>query len=448
MHAIAHRRTIAKVAALAATAALAAGMTGCASSSGTDSGTEDKGPVTLEYWSGIPAAEQAAKVYEKSHPNVKINVENPADSSAKLATALKAGSGAPDVAMTGYTNIPQLVGGGGLADLSKYGVSSKKSDYLDWTWKLVSSGDAVYAVPLDIGPTALVYNKNVLDQYGIAVPTTWDEFATAAAELHDKSGGTVAIANIPGTWADWFVGLAWQNGSRPWSVDSDGKYTQSLNDEAAKQVAEYWQPLLDKGYLTTYPQFSQDLWNALSAGQIATAIEAAWGAGGWAQNVSADTKGVWRSADLPQWSGSGDFASGDMGGSAILVPEQGKHKQAATDFALWLSGTKEGTQTEYDISGTFAAAKVGLKLDSFTDPTKNPSNFFGGQNVAAVYAKAADAVDQSFVYAPWYPAVSDAYSASFADAVAGKTTLVQALDSWQDATLAQAKQQGYEVTAP
>ncbi len=40
----------------------------------------------------------------------------------------------------------------------------------------------IYGLPQDSGPMALFYNKEVFDKYGIAVPTTWDEYVAAARE--------------------------------------------------------------------------------------------------------------------------------------------------------------------------------------------------------------------------------------------------------------------------
>ena len=37
----------------------------------------------------------------------------------------------------------------------------------------------VYGLPMDSGPMALFYNKEVFDKHGIAVPTTWDEYLEA-----------------------------------------------------------------------------------------------------------------------------------------------------------------------------------------------------------------------------------------------------------------------------
>ena len=423
----------------ASLAALAAGLLGGCSASGPESSN----PVTIEFWSGIPAAVQAAEAYNASQDEVIVNVSNPPDTAQKLSAALTAGTGAPDLSGAQYTDMPAFIATGGLAELSQFDLD--QDSYLPFTWTLVGSGDQVYGIPEDIGPAAMVYREDVLKQYGLEPAKTWDEFAEQAQQIFDASGGETVIANFPPNYADWFLALAWQRGGKPWQIDGDG-YSQNFDNAAARDVAEFLQPLIENGLVTTYPQFSADLYNALAKGEIATSMEAAWGAGGWAQNLPADTKGLWRVADLPQVD-EATFAAANLGGSALIVPKEGEHQEEAVEFAKWLTATTDGTQIQYDISGTFSASLVGQDLPSFGDPEKNPSVFFGGQNVAEVYAKAASGVDQEFVYAPWYLASTDAYTAAFAGVFTNEKTIRDALADWQAAALADAESKGYQVTA-
>ena len=64
-----------------------------------------------------------------------------------------------------------------LVDLSAYGANDVKGNFSEGAWKDVSSGDGVYAIPVDGGPMGMIYRKDIFEKYGITPPTTWDEFA-------------------------------------------------------------------------------------------------------------------------------------------------------------------------------------------------------------------------------------------------------------------------------
>jgi multiple sugar transport system substrate-binding protein len=60
----------------------------------------EEGQITLEFWSWVGGLDNTVKDFEQAHPNIKIHVNNVGGGPVeyeKLQTALKAGSGAPDV---------------------------------------------------------------------------------------------------------------------------------------------------------------------------------------------------------------------------------------------------------------------------------------------------------------------------------------------------------------
>src|SRR3954447_15417659 len=59
-----------------------------------------KAPVTLTFWTWLPNIQTEVNQFQASHPGVKVKVVNAGQGTpeyTKLRTALKAGSGAPDV---------------------------------------------------------------------------------------------------------------------------------------------------------------------------------------------------------------------------------------------------------------------------------------------------------------------------------------------------------------
>jgi multiple sugar transport system substrate-binding protein len=167
---------------------LATLLAGCAGGSSAASGGSSNdagasGPVHIKVWAWYPEFKGVVDAFNASHKDIQVdwsNVGTGPDQYAKLKTAFKAGSGAPDVAMVEFQEIPSFVILDKLVDMGEYGANDDKSLYADWAWKQATDGNKVYAIPVDGGPMALMYRKDLFAKYKIAVPKTWDEYAAAA----------------------------------------------------------------------------------------------------------------------------------------------------------------------------------------------------------------------------------------------------------------------------
>src|SRR5579884_4513851 len=92
---------------LALTILLIGLLAACGGSSGAPASSS--GPLTLTFWSWVPNLQQAVNLFEKSHPNIKVKLVNAGQGTpeyTKLRTALKAGSGAPDVVQIEFQYLP------------------------------------------------------------------------------------------------------------------------------------------------------------------------------------------------------------------------------------------------------------------------------------------------------------------------------------------------------
>jgi multiple sugar transport system substrate-binding protein len=407
----------------------------------------EEGQITLEVWSWVVGLDNTAKGFEQAYPNIKIHVNNVGGGPVeyqKLQTALKAGSGAPDVAQIEFDFLPSFIVTDGLADMAQYGANEAKSFFVPWTWGQVSpDGKTVYGIPQDTGPFALNYNKKIFDQYGLTVPTTWDVYAPQAEKLAKASSGKVKMGHMYPTHAPWFIGLAWANGGRFFTLHGD-TWVQTLNNPAAEKVLNYWNDLIKKGYVSTIPGFTAEYYTALGNGEIASSVEAAWGPGVTAATLNEKTAGDWRAAPLPQWSKDQPFTSGNWGGSCNVVTKQSKYPKAATLFSIWLNAAEKPVVANWVQTGLFPASLSGLAAD-LHDPDKNPSKFFGGQNLVEVYSDASKAVSVDFQWAPWFAFVNDNFNKQIDGMITGKLTPKQALDAWQDESLKNAKNDGYDV---
>ncbi|WP_328325780.1 extracellular solute-binding protein [Kribbella sp. NBC_00382] len=435
------RHTGFRLAALAAAAALL--VTGCSSNGDTQStDSAPKENVKLTFWTWAPNMDKVVAGWNATHPEIQVTV-NKQDGGdpavTKLLTAIKAGSGAPDLMQAEYQKIPTLVSADALADISKQLGSGTSGHFPESVWKSVTLGsDAVYGVPQDSGPMQFYYRADIFKQLGLTVPTTWDEYAQTAQKVHaadpKKYLGTFS-ANDPG----WFVGLAQQAGASWWGIDGES-WSVSVDDEATLRVADYWGGLVASGVIDNKPMYTPE-WNAaLNSGNQIGWLSAVWAPGVLAGSAAA-TKGKWAMAPMPQWS-KDQPATGNWGGSATSVTSQSKHPAEAAKFAEWLNTDPGSVDALAKVSGVYPADQPGQ-----SSALSAPPAFFSGQadfyKVAAETAKTA----RSFTFGPNLNVTYSAYTDEFGKAAEARSRsgFTAAVKAMQKTTLDNLKSSGFSV---
>jgi multiple sugar transport system substrate-binding protein len=424
-------------------------LAGC-SSGGDDAASGDTatnacapstGQVTLNFTSWIPGIEEVAKVWNDKNPNIQVKVQTGPNGNGgtyqNFFNQLKAGN-APDLGQIEYDTLPSFRVQDGLANLAACDiVTGAKDKFVDWTWNQVTFGgqDSVYGIPQDAGPMALFYRADLFKQHGIAVPTTWAEYA-AAAEKVKAAGGY--ITNFSQSDVNQFAGLAWQAGGR-WFGNDGSQWTVDFSDAKTTQVADYWQDLIGRKLVSTVPPWTTEWDNAYNTGQAWTWVSAVWGANSIATGAPT-TKGKWAVAPMPQWT-AGDKSAGNWGGSSTAVFSSSKHPYEAAQFALWLNTSEEALTLLNQKANLYPATKSGATLPALTTGVE----FYGGQKIYEVFAEASTQVSPDFV---WGPLMTKTYSDAadgFKAAVSGQGTLSEALKSAQSSTIQAMKSQAIPV---
>ncbi|WKK72006.1 extracellular solute-binding protein [Rathayibacter oskolensis] len=286
-------RTSLRRAAIATAAVAALALTGC-TASGDDSGS---GTVELNYWAWAPNLEQVVDIWNSEHPEIQVTV-NKQDGGdpaiTKLLTAIKAGSGAPDLIQAEYQKIPTLVASDALADISGEISDDLAGEYSDGVWSSVTlGGDAVYAIPQDSGPMMAYYRTDILQSLGLSVPTTWDEYAEVARAVH-QADPSKYLGTFSANDAGWFAGLAQQAGASWWSID-DQSWGVDIDAGPTEKVADYWGGLVEEGAIDNKPMYTPE-WNAgLNDGSQVGWISSVWAPGVLGGNAP-DTAGLWTAA--------------------------------------------------------------------------------------------------------------------------------------------------------
>lgn len=437
------------VTAMAAGALLAATVVGCSSgedaTSGSSTGTAAvdaalKKGGTITYWTWTPAAKAQVAAFEKAYPKVTVKLVNAGTGAthySKLQNTIKAGSGAPDVAQVEYGVLPQFALSKSLVDLNTFGFDSLKGDYAPGPWGNVNIANGLWGLPQDSGPMAMFYNKKVFDKYGIAVPTTWDEYVAAAKKLH-AANPKAYITNDAGD-PGMTTSMIWQAGGQPFKVDGS-KIAINLQDEGTKKYTAKWNKLVQGKLLSTVPGWSDDWYKALGNGSIATLLSGAWMPGIFESSVK-EASGDWRVAPMPTYDGTP--VNAENGGSSQAVIKQSKNQALAAGFVRWLNHDPNSISIFTKAGGGFPSTTADLTSKEFLDTA--PA-YFGGQKINTVLAGGAKNVVSGFTLLPYQAYANSIFGDTVGKSYESSSDLNPGLLAWQKQLVDYGNQQGFTVT--
>ena len=268
--------------AAAAVTSVAVALAGCSSGSGSGSGSGST--AQLKVWLGdpvspqtMPFVQQLASQYEKSHPNVKIQLTLLSDANAhqQYITAIEGGS-TPCIGLVGNTWTPEFAGLGALQPISASAATLKQTYVASMVDSATYQGK-VYGYPYDVGVRALIYRKDLFTKAGLAPPTTWTQLEQDATKLQNANPGVSGFAVIGGNqW--YYLPMVWNWGGQI-AVQQDGKWVSQMNSSAAVQAYEFYASLLRKDKLSPSASANwqgSDADQAFSLGKVAMMVGGSW----------------------------------------------------------------------------------------------------------------------------------------------------------------------------
>jgi raffinose/stachyose/melibiose transport system substrate-binding protein len=205
------RRVTRSTAAFAALAAAGGLMAGCASSSGGSSSSNGKTTITLsmqqtDVKTGDPTTWALVQAFEKKYPNITVTVTGQPVAQHNQSIDVAAQSHTlPTVFWVESADVgAKLAKSGALLNLTpimqKEGITGKIPPT---SLNAFKESGIQYGLPYQALLTGLYYNKKVLSDNGLTLPTTFDQLIHVATVLHAKGVTTVAMGANQSAYALW-----------------------------------------------------------------------------------------------------------------------------------------------------------------------------------------------------------------------------------------------------
>lgn len=262
--------------------ALALATSGCAATA-----SAPDGPVKIDFWHGYTEADgkvldDLVAQFNASQDDVEIT-PSVKPWATLLDTALPALSSktGPELVALPAENVPVWASKGALHDLEDW-YGSADSGAATLNEGAVATGIVEgkhYATPLSFTPLTMFYNTAMFEKAGVQVPTTWDEWVTAATALTVDENGD-------GTPEQY--GLALQdhgtvgNGVWPSLFQSGGGEVVTADGDAVIDSPEnvktltYWKDALAKGGFSPTGLAGADADGLFSSGKVAMTLAGPW----------------------------------------------------------------------------------------------------------------------------------------------------------------------------
>lgn len=351
-------------------------LASCGTKGDTKGGDKDaQTTISLGVWDKKqkPMLDQLVEAYAKKNPKVKVEIQlTPYKEYWTKLEAAATGGTAPDVFWVNVLHLDSYKDGGILHDLTD---AVKKSDIEKSFAKTLVENyvreGKNYGVPKDFDTNALWYNKALFDKAGVKYPTddmTYEDLVKKCEELKAKLPQGVYPFACPVDFQTWYHQTIYANGG--FMINKEGTKT-GYADPKTQAGIQCWIDLIKKGYSPTSATLAETSADAMFEGQqIAMNFAGSYMVPEYSTNDTIKDK--IDCVEIPTFNG---METNTINGLAYAVYEKSKNKDAATDFAIWLSSAEamkiQGQagaviSARTDAQGLFADALKQYHLGAYT----------------------------------------------------------------------------------
>lgn len=412
------RRTRA-IAAVTGAASIAIIAAGCAPSTGSGSGGDEKIELTVATFNDFGYTDELLQEYMDANPGVTV-VQNKAATSndARANYFQKLGKkGLADVEAIEVDWLPEVMQYSDLLAEVPSGVSDR---WLDWKVDAATDADGrLIGYGTDVGPEGVCYRSDLFAAAGL--PTDREEVA----------------ALLEGDWAKYFeVGAQYTAATgKAWFDSAGSTYQGMINQvEAAyedpdsgeliatgnAEVEDIYNAVLDASATQSahLGQWSDDWFAGVANGAYATMLCPGWMLG----VISGNAEGV------TGWDVANVFPNGggNWGGSYLTVPANGAHVEEAQKLADWLTAPEQQIKAFVN-AGTFPSQTAAYEDEALTGFV---NEYFNNAPVGQIFTDRANAVTVAPFKGEFYFQVNDAMQKALTRVEDGTQDKQASWDQW------------------
>ena len=378
------------------------------------------GDETLTVWCWDPAFNlnamyEAEKVYQKDHPNFKLNVvETPWDDiQTKITTAATSGdlSTLPDIFLMqdnafqkNVLAFPDL-----CMDLTNSGIDYSQFAAGKTAYSVIDGKN--YGVPFDNGAVVACYRTDLLEQAGLTIDDftdiTFDQYMENGKKVLEATGKP--LISMQAGECDLIMMMMQSAGASLFNEDGTANI---VGNDTLKTVMETYKSLKDAGVLTEVNSWDEYVGDFVS-GNVAGTINGCWIMA--SIQTAEDQKGNWALTNMPSLAGAANATNySNNGGSSWAVTTKCANPDLACDF---LASTFAGSNELYDNilpSGALATWAPAGDSSAYGEPNE----FFGGDAVSAKIVDFATKVPTNITGAYYYEA-RNAVAAAITNYISG-----------------------------
>ncbi|MEC0371532.1 extracellular solute-binding protein [Paenibacillus chibensis] len=302
------------------------------------------------------------KQYETDHPNVKIELDSLNTDQQKLKLKTQAASKeVPDITVVNpAAQMQPFVDAKLLAPLNdmldQNGLKDTFQDgLLDW----YSFDGNTYALPDGNNIAVVYYNKELFDQAGVKVPTTFEEMLDVVKTLKSKGIQPMAIGEKDSwTGSFLFMNMLLRTNNGPGFLKDVLEKKKTFDDPAFKEAVDAFENLVQAGAFqegaTSFDYNAGE--NLFKTGKAAMYFMGTWATGGIETSSVNGKVGVFK---FPTINGKGNPDEFMLApGSAFAISADSKHLEETKAFLNWFM--TNFPKEAFDAKG---AVGIGQKVD-------------------------------------------------------------------------------------